>query len=147
MVKWFLADEDEWSFDKIIQYVSKYDTVYVGSDSKFYSGGTKFATAIAVYQNPCVTYWYTKKRHPTMSREIKHRLWTEVENSIAIAWKIKEQLPEIKIIIHCDINSDEKWPSSTLNASAAGYVTGCGFEYKNKPGAWCATGCADYHTR
>jgi len=147
MEKWFLADEGEWSFDKIIQYVSKYDTVYVGSDSKFYSSGTKFATAIAVYQNPCVTYWYTKEKQLAMTREISHRLWTEVEKSIAIAWKIKEKLPEIKIIVHCDINSDEKWPSSTLNASASGYVTGCGFEYKNKPGAWCATGCADYHTR
>ena len=146
-MKWWLADDDEWSFDKIIRYLENYDTVHVGSDSKYYSQGTKFATAIAVYQNPCVTYWYTKEKQARMPREIKHRLWTEVEKSIMIAWKIRENLPDIKIIVHCDINSDDKFPSSTLNQSAFGYVTGCGFEYKNKPGAWCATGCADYHTR
>jgi len=146
-MKWWLADEDEWSFEKIINYLKNYEVVYVGSDSKFYSQGTKFATAIAVYQNPCVTYWYTKEKQPRMTREIKHRLWTEVEKSIEVAWKIRQELPDIKIVVHCDINSDERFPSSTLNQSAFGYVTGCGFEYKNKPGAWCATGCADYHTR
>jgi len=146
-MKWWLDDNDEWSFERIINYLKNYEVVYVGSDSKFYSHGTKFATAIAVYQNPCVTYWYTKERHPEMVREIKYRLWTEVEKSIEIAWKIREKLPNINIVVHCDINSDDRFPSSTLNSSASGYVVGCGFEYKNKPGAWCATGCADYHTR
>ena len=117
-MKWWLADEDEWSFDKIIEYLKNYDTVHVGSDSKYYSQGTKFATAIAVYQNPCVTYWYTKEKQNWMTREISHRLWTEVEKSIHIAWKIREKLPNIKIVVHCDINSDDRFPSSTLNQSA-----------------------------
>ena len=146
-MKWWLDESEEWEFEKILEYLKNYDTVHVGSDSKYYSQGTKFATAIAVYQNPCVTYWYTKEKQKFMTREIRHRLWTEVEKSIAIAWKIRDKLPNIKIIIHCDINSDDQFPSSVLNQSAFGYVTGCGFEYKNKPGAWCATGCADYHTR
>ena len=47
-MKWWLADDDEWSFEKIIKYLKNYDTVHVGSDSKYYSQGTKFATAIAV---------------------------------------------------------------------------------------------------
>ena len=146
-MKWWLEENEEWEFEKILEYLKNYDTVHVGSDSKYYSQGTKFATAIAVYQNPCVTYWYTKEKQQFMTREIRHRLWTEVEKSIAIAWKIRDKLPNIKIVIHCDINSDDQFPSSVLNQSAFGYVTGCGFEYKNKPGAWCATGCADYHTR
>jgi len=146
-MKWWLGKDDEWTFDRIIEYLKNYEVVHVGTDSKYYSQGTKFATAIAVYQNPCVTYWYTKEKHPAMTREITHRLWTEVEKSIEIALSIKAALPDIKIVVHCDINSDEQFPSSTLNQSAYGYVTGCGFEYKNKPGAWCATGCADYHTR
>ena len=146
-MKWWLEENEQWEFEKILEYLKNYDTVHVGSDSKYYSQGTKFATAIAVYQNPCVTYWYTKEKQQFMTREIRHRLWTEVEKSIAIAWKIRDKLPNIKIVIHCDINSDDQFPSSVLNQSAFGYVTGCGFEYKNKPGAWCATGCADYHTR
>ena len=146
-MKWWLEENEQWEFEKILEYLKNYDTVHVGSDSKYYSQGTKFATAIAVYQNPCVTYWYTKEKQQYMTREIRHRLWTEVEKSIAIAWKIRDKLPNIKIVIHCDINSDDQFPSSVLNQSAFGYVTGCGFEYKNKPGAWCATGCADYHTR
>ena len=147
MLKWWLADDEEWTFDQIINYLKKYDTVYIGCDSKYYSTATKFATAIAVYQNPCVTYWFAKEKDFGMSREIPHRLWAEVEKSIQIAHLIRKELPNINIEIHCDINSDEKYPSSKLNASAQGYITGCGFGYKNKPGAWCATGCADYHTR
>ena len=91
-MKWWLDDNDEWNFDKILRSLENYDTVHIGSDSKYYSQGTKFATAIAVYQNPCVTYWYTKEKQPYMTREIKHRLWTEVEKSIAIAWKINQIL-------------------------------------------------------
>ena len=146
-MKWWLAKNEEWHFEKIIAYLQNYTEVHVGTDSKYYAQGTKFATAIAVYQNPCVTYWYTKERQPAMTREITRRLWTEVEKSIEIALLIRSKLPNIKIVVHCDINSDAQFPSSTLNQSAYGYITGCGFEYKNKPGAWCATGCADYHTR
>lgn len=146
-MRWWLDENNEWSFDKIIEYVSKYDTVYIGTDSKYYSQGTVFVTAIGVYQNPCVTYWYAKTVTNTVAKQIKHRLWTEVENSIDIAWKIREKVPNIKIEVHCDINSNSKFRSFSLNKSAMGYVTGCGFVYKNKPDSWCATSCADYHTR
>ena len=146
-MRWWLEKNDEWSFDEIIEYVKDYDTVHVGCDSKYYSSSTKFASAIAVYQNPCVTYWYTKERDPNMTREIPRRLWSEVEKAMAIAMKIREKLPDIRIEVHCDINSDTAYPSSTLNQSARGYISGCGFVYRNKPGAWCATGCADFHTR
>ena len=147
MTTWWLEHNDEWDFDKIIEYVSKFDTVYVGCDSKYYSSSTKFAIAIAVYCNPCVTYWYTKHRDPKMTQEIPRRLWTEVEKSIQVAQLIRERLPDINIEVHCDINSDEKFPSSRLNQSARGYVDGCGFVYRCKPNAWAATGCADTHTR
>jgi predicted RNase H-related nuclease YkuK (DUF458 family) len=146
-MRWWLEKDEEWSFDNIINYVKDFDTVYVGCDSKYYSSATRFAVAIAVYHNPCVTYWYCKQKDPSMTREIPHRLWTEIERSMEIAQLIREKLPNIKIEVHCDINSDDKFPSSKLNQSAMGYVTGCGFIYKSKPSAWCATGCADTHTR
>ena len=146
-MRWWLDKDDEWAFDDIIDYVKDYDTVHVGCDSKYYSSSTRFALAIAVYQNPCVTYWYTKHRDPDMTRDIPRRLWAEVEKAMSIASMIRAKLPSINIEVHCDINSDKAFPSSTLNQSAMGYVTGCGFTYRNKPGAWCATGCADSHTR
>ena len=146
-MRWWLEKDDEWDFEKIINYVKDFDTVYVGCDSKYYSSATRFVIAIAVHHKPCVTYWYSKSRCKEMSREIPHRLWTEVEKAMEVAQLIREALPDIKIEVHCDINSDEQFPSSTLDASAMGYVTGCGFTYQNKPGAWCATGCADSHTR
>ncbi len=146
-MRWWLDNDNEWSFNEIIEYVKDFDTVYVGCDSKYYSSSTRFAIAIAVYHNPCVTYWYSKERDPTMTREIPHRLWSEVEKAMEVAQQIRDKLPNITIEVHCDINSDDQFPSSRLNASAMGFVTGCGFTYKNKPGAWCATGCADSHTR
>lgn len=146
-MRWWLDEDDEWSFDRVIEFVANFDTVYVGTDSKYHTQGTKFATAIGVYRNPCVTYWHSKEISYSMTQQIKHRLWTEVEKSLEIAWKIRERLPNITIEVHCDINSDTKFPSSTLDSAAMGYVTGCGFVYKNKPGSWCATSCADYHTR
>ena len=146
-MKWWLDENDEWSFEDIVEFVKDFDTVYVGCDSKYYSQFTKFAIAIGVYRNPCVTYWYTKEKDYKMSREIPHRLWAEVEKAMNIAQLLRERLPLINIEVHCDINSDNKFPSSRLNASAKGYVNGCGFVYKNKPNAWCATGCADGHTR
>ena len=146
-MRWWLEKDDEWTFDDIIDYVKDYDTVHVGCDSKYYSSTTRFALAIAVYQNPCVTYWYAKERDPDMTRDIPRRLWAEVEKAMSIASMIRAKLPLVNIEVHCDINSDKAFPSSTLNQSAKGYVTGCGFTYRNKPGAWCATGCADSHTR
>ena len=146
-MKWWLDKNDEWSFDDIIEYIKDFDTVYVGCDSKYYSSGTKFAIAIAVYHNPCVTYWYTKEKDFKVSREIPHRLWAEVEKAMEVAHKIRSVLPNVNIEVHCDINSDTQFPSSKLNSGARGYVQGCGYTYKNKPDAWCATGCADTHTR
>ena len=146
-MRWWLEEGNEWTFDDIVDFVKDFDTVYVGCDSKYYSSSTRFAIAIAVYRNPCVTYWYTKERDPDMSRAIPHRLWSEVEKAMAVASMLRERLPNIHIEVHCDINSDESYPSSKLNQSAKGYVSGCGYTYKNKPGAWCATGCADSHTR
>jgi predicted RNase H-related nuclease YkuK (DUF458 family) len=146
-MKWWLDEDDEWSFDKILEYVKNFDEIHVGCDSKYYSQGTKFATAIAVYHNPCVTYWYSKEHIKHTPRELRMRIWTEVEKALEVAWMIRERLPNKKIVVHCDINPNDKFQSSTLNQSAQGYVTGCGFEYRNKPGSWCATGCADYHTR
>jgi len=146
-MRWWLEKDKEWDFNDIIEYVKDFDTVYVGCDSKYYSSSTKFATAIAVHHKPCVTYWYTKEKDPNMTREIPHRVWTEVEKAIDVACMIREKLPNISIEVHCDINTDNQHPSSKLNQSAMGYVSGCGFRYRSKPHAWCATGCADTHTR
>ena len=146
-MRWWLEKNDEWVFEDIIEYIKDFDTVYVGCDSKYYSSSTKFAVAIAVHHKPCVTYWYAKDRDSDMTRDISRRLWAEIEKAISVALMIREKLPSIIIEVHCDINSDEQFPSSKLNQSAFGYVTGCGFIYKNKPNAWCATGCADTHTR
>ena len=95
MKTWWLEKDDERSLDKIINYVKHYDTVHVGCDSKYYSKGTKFAIAIGVYQNPCVTYWYSKSIDRSMKRDIKMRLMSEVEKAIEVAWKIREKLPNI----------------------------------------------------
>jgi len=146
-MRWYLDEDNEWSFKKIIDFVKDFDTVYVGCDSKYYSKGTRFATAIAVYRNPCVTYWYSKEIDRQVSREIPYRLWSEVEKAMEVAHMIRAELPNVNIEVHCDINSDSKFPSSRLNRSAQGYVNGCGYTYKNKPSAWCASGCADSHTR
>lgn len=146
-MKWWLDKDSEWTFDDIIEYIKDFDTIYIGCDSKYYSSGTRFATTIAVYRNPCVTYWYTKEKDPNMVRDIPRRLWAEVEKSMEVAHMIREKLTNVHIEVHCDINSDTRYPSSRLNASAKGYISGCGYTYKNKPGAWCATGCADSHTR
>ena len=146
-MQWWLEENEEWTFDNVLEYLKDYDEIHVGCDSKYYSQGTKFAIAIGVYQNPCVTYWYTKSRNKDVSRDIRYRLWLEVEKAIEVAMKIQKKYPEKSIVVHCDINSDERFPSSCLNQSAQGYVTGCGFEYRNKPHAWCASGCADHHTR
>lgn len=147
MNRWYLDDDDEWSFDRILEYIKDFDTVFIGCDSKYYTSSTKYATAIAVYLNPCVTYWYTKEKDPNMTRSIPYRVWSEVEKAVEVANTIREKLPDINIEVHCDINSDKKFPSSTLNQSAMGYVSGCGYVYRSKPNAWCASGCADSHTR
>tara|TARA_Y100000593_G_C4216952_1_gene289724 strand:+ start:444 stop:884 length:441 start_codon:yes stop_codon:yes gene_type:complete len=146
-MRWWLEEGIEWYFNDIIEYIREFDTVYVGCDSKYYSSSTRFAIAIAVYHKPCVTYWYTKQRDPKMTKEIPRRVWAEVEKAIEVAHMIRKELPDINIEVHCDINTDEQYPSSKLNHSAMGFVSGCGFTYRSKPHAWCATGCADTHTR
>jgi predicted RNase H-related nuclease YkuK (DUF458 family) len=146
-MRWWLEEGDEWDFEDIIKYVKDFDTIYVGCDSKYYSSSTRFAVAIAVYHNPCVTYWYSMYRDPDMVRDIPRRVWSEVEKAMEIARMIREKLPTVSIEVHCDINSDSQYPSSCLNQSAKGYISGFGFVYKAKPNAWCASQCADTHTR
>ena len=144
---WWLSKEDEWSFEKIIEYLRNHDVVYVGSDSKYFSSHVRYASAIAVYRNPGVTYWYTSKRAYGVPGDISTRIWTEVNDSMELAWKIQEILPGIQVVVHCDINSDPRFASYRFNQPVRGYVTGCGFSYVNKPAAWCASGCADNHTK
>ena len=146
-MRWWLNEGDEWSFDKIIEFVKDFDVVYIGSDSKYFSSCVRYASAIAVYRNPGVTYWYTSKREYNVPGDIRTRIWSEVNDSMSLAWKIQKALPNIKIEVHCDINSDERFASNRFDQQARGYVTGCGFSYINKPYAWCASGCADNHTK
>jgi predicted RNase H-related nuclease YkuK (DUF458 family) len=75
------------------------------------------------------------------------RLTEEVSKSIEIGMAIGEQVPNVKLELHLDINSDRRQTSAKMLDSMTGWVKAIGFDYKVKPYAWASSTIADIHTK
>tara|TARA_B100001250_G_C19637692_1_gene716754 strand:- start:156 stop:599 length:444 start_codon:yes stop_codon:yes gene_type:complete len=140
-------DGVEYTSLEILDILSGHDEVYIGSDSKYFRQFVKYATVICVNLNPGITYWYCSSSERNVAGDIRTRITTEVNKSMDVALWISEHMKDIKISVHCDINSDPRFASNRFHVGARGYITGCGFEYVSKPDSWAASGCADWHTK
>jgi predicted RNase H-related nuclease YkuK (DUF458 family) len=153
--RWFTGDHKETCLEHILidvkQHTRDNGKIYVGSDSFVHKKNCVFCCVIVLHGADNQTggrYYYRKfnnKRvdYPTMVQ----RLTEEVSKSIEIGMAIGEQVPNVKLELHLDINSDRRQTSAKMLDSMTGWVKAIGFDYKVKPYAWASSTIADIHTK
>lgn len=143
----------------IVEYVKNYVKthnnidVIVGTDSQVHGPRTTFSTVIGLYDHGdgeyghgmhCITHkWYAPK-YPKEQRI--NRLLKEVEESINTAKMLRDHGVNIKYI-DIDISPNPKHKSSEAFPAASGWVTGEGFEYRDKSHGACVTRFADFQVK
>jgi predicted RNase H-related nuclease YkuK (DUF458 family) len=143
----------------IVEYVKNYVKthdnidVIVGTDSQVFGSKTTFSSVIAMYDNGggehghgahCISTKWNTFKYPKEQR--LNRLLKEVEESIAVAKVLRDNGVKIKYI-DIDISPNPKHKSSEAYPAAYGWVTGEGFECRDKSQGPCVTRYADYRVK
>ena len=81
-----------YNFEQLIELLEPYNTVYIGSDSKYYNSYVRYATVICVDLNPGITYWYLVRRDRNVPGDIRSRIWAEVNKSMDVAIALSESI-------------------------------------------------------
>jgi len=125
--------------------------VFIGSDSFVDKKNYILSSVICLYneeQRAGGVYFYSKEHLPRKDfLTLTQRLIHETTNSIELGMGISESIPNVKLELHLDINSDRKAASNKLADSLSGYVKASGFDCKIKPEAWAASTIADKHSK
>ena len=145
--------------NQIIEYlphIPPNSKIYIGCDSQVHSYKRKkgqftcYSAAVIIHKsqkNGCKVFadsWVEKGS----SIEIFHRIMKEVEKTVEIYQILEEALLEHEVEIHLDINSDTRYPSSKVAASAVGYVHSItGRPTFIKPNSFAASNVSDRYAR
>lgn len=141
---------DGSKIENVDEYVkSKIDEVddcevFVGTDSQVYRDYTAYAVAICMY-NPGngAHIIYSKEKVYEKKERLADRLWEEVIRTVKVADFLRENIKNIDINTHFDVNPDEEFRSNQVYKAAIGYATGANFDFEVKPESWAATCAAD----
>ena len=153
-LEWLDPDGKIAGYEKIISYIDDYirsgKKVFVGSDSMMYSDRCIFATAICLYDpdNRRATYYYTRQKTGTKKyKELKVRIFKEVQDSINIGLDLMEKYKNTDIEIHVDVGRSKRSKTRTIVDTVKGWVSSYGFNVKVKPNSWASSSVADWHTK
>jgi len=139
--------------DKRIENVSEYvknwidkhpdSEIFIGCDSQVFNEDMVYVTSICLYENKKGGHIISsKERVNKMHSNTMHvRLWGEVERAVKAAQDLN--IPDKKITIHVDYNSDHHHKSNNLYEAGIGYAKSFGYEAVGKPNAWAASTVAD----
>lgn len=136
--------------DNLVDYVSNHiagignPKLIVGTDSQEYHGYITYATAICMYNvgnGAHIIYAREKVMEPKY--DLTSRLWAEVERTIDIAHHLRENISDIDIDTHFDVNPSDEFKSNIVYKAATGYANGAGFNFTVKPDSYAATCAAD----
>ena len=136
----------------IVRDVSKFKNhkIIIGSDSVRLGSDFVFTKAICILNKEAHDrryFYYRDVLQDDNFSDLSTRLLKETEDSINLAFLLRDSIRNINIEIHADVNYDAKYTSSRYHNMIYGYVTGCGFEVKTKPDSFVASAIADLHTR
>jgi predicted RNase H-related nuclease YkuK (DUF458 family) len=155
MKRWYTGNGHPTTIENIHntikQYSKKNGKVYIGSDSFIQKKFCVLSSVICLYseyERSGGIYFYSrenllKKDFPTLTQRLIH----EATNSIELGMGISEEIPNVKLELHLDVNSDRRAASNKLADSLSGYVKASGFDCKIKPEAWAASTIADKHSK
>jgi predicted RNase H-related nuclease YkuK (DUF458 family) len=156
LTDWFDGAGAPASYEQIVDDIKAHHlgngTLYVGSDSQFYNSGVILTSAIILHgaegQRGGRYFVNRRKLKPEAYRILAVRILAEAEQTIDIAIRIVEEIPDIKIELHVDVsNTDKNEATSNLAKMVIGYVAGSGFDCKVKPEAFAAASVADKHSK
>lgn len=118
--------------------------VFVGTDSQVYGNYTSYAVAICMY-NPGngAHIIYSKEKDYKKKDRLVDRLWEEVVRTVEVANFLRENINDIDINTHFDVNPREEFRSNQIYKAAIGYANGANFDFEVKPESWAATCAAD----
>ncbi len=150
---WREASSSRITSKEFIDIMKRYShlglTLYVGSDSMLYSDYCTFSCIVAVHCNEMniANYYYQKQkiRNPVY-KNLKNKIFKEVETSIQTANFLRQNIPNANIEVHVDIGDQERNATRYLVDNARGWIVGMGYEIKIKPDSW-ASSVADWHTK
>lgn len=123
--------------------VDEDDAVHIGTDSKNRGNWTHFVTVVAIPRSKGGgRVIYRASRTPRM-HGLAQRLIHEAQLSLELASDLDARVAQ-EVVIHIDVNEDERHKSSQYARSLAGMGLGSGFQVRLKPEAWCASHVADH---
>ena len=151
-LNWHNAQSERTTAQDILNFLSKAGlntTIHVGCDSHFVKNDCVFAVVVAL----CTpgkggTYFFARKKFKRKNfLNMKLRLLREVENCLAMADHIRENIDRDDIIVHLDINPNKIYKSSLVFTSATSWVKSQGYECIVKPDAWASSCLADAYAK
>jgi predicted RNase H-related nuclease YkuK (DUF458 family) len=122
----------------LIPYVKEYITnkpdtvILIGCDSQNQKHDTLYAIVIGLYTPGKGAHVLFTKFNIPRERDNFTRLFKEVQHSVELAEQIREGTGVRAKYIDVDINNDKKYKSNTVLASAIGYVTSFGYNFRHK---------------
>lgn len=151
-LQWFNAQSESTSIDSIIEFLKSKkieSTIHVGCDSHFVKNDCVYAIVIAV----CTpgkggTFFFARKKFKRKNfLNMKLRLLREVENCLALADMLSQNVGTDGIRVHLDINPNKLYKSSLVFTSATSWVKSQGYECIVKPDAWASSCLADAYAK
>ena len=118
--------------------------LYIGTDSQQHGDVTRFTSVIVSHEpGKGGVYAYIKYKTNRI-QALRQRLLTEAWESVALAMLVaKTAHPDIRMVVHLDVNKSTRFKSGQYMRELVGMVTAQGFGVEVKPGAWAASRLAD----
>lgn len=135
---------------KLVDYIIREGgerIIHIGTDAQKMDSKIEFVTCIVVLKpGKGGRVFYTRQKKTKRDvQSLRQKLFTEAWMSCETAMELTPHIPvTTKVIVHLDVNPDEKWASSRHINEVVGMVLGQGFEVLVKPDAWCASHTADH---
>ena len=117
--------------------------VHIGTDAKHRGFYTDFVTVVALLDPGRGGRVFYQRERVSRMPSLAQKLFREAELSLRVAVALDEVIAQ-DIVVHVDVNDDERHRSSKYVQALAGMVVGHGFQVRVKPDAWCATHVADF---
>ena len=143
---WTDSSDNKISFQSIIKEIEGLDCeIYVGADSNPARIPIVLAVSIVIIKrNEFAKYFFFRmKPWNDKKPQLRMRLQDEVVCSCYVANEIRENLPDREIVVHADVNPDQRTASGKFASSLKNYITAFGFPSNIKPMSWAASCVAD----
>ncbi len=125
----------------------------VGTDSRQLAERSSFVTVIALHRKGCGGRYYWRQLYRRRFKALQPRIQLEAELSLQTVMELTKALeprlnvltvvPEFELEVHVDIGKNGA--TGRLINQIAGMISGCGYQVRTKPEAYCAAVLADSH--